>query len=236
MEEPQDTIAIDATAVAEAFVLQKRQYNTIIISGIAIAVLFHQVAGIFVTTRGMMPVLRLLFSDTLAWATLPLLYLYATKVEGRDFFLWKEKARTVWFYIAAIVVLFVLTFCSRFIASIPRLLGFHDDYTVMKYWHTILKNDKPMLVFTCLTAGFTEELLMRAYVLPRLYLLFRSGYLPIIISALIFSLLHLGYGNLSECIFTFVFGLICALFYKKFQSIQVLIIFHFLYDLFAFLR
>jgi membrane protease YdiL (CAAX protease family) len=104
----------------------------------------------------------------------------------------------------------------------------------MKYWHGIIKSNRPLLFFTCLTAGFTEELQMRAYVLPRLSLLFKSEYWPVVISALIFSFLHLGYWNLSECIFTFVFGFICAMFYKKYQNIQVLIILHFLYDLLAF--
>lgn len=235
MEETPEAVTMDVTADARMLVLQKRQYNTIIIAGIAIAILFRPVTGTLVLTKGMSPILRLLCSDILAWTTLPLLFIYATKVEDRDFFLWKEKVQTIWFYIAAIAVLFVLAFCAHLIASVPRQLGYHDNYTVMRYWHTLLKNEKPMLVFTCITAGFTEELLMRAYVLPRLYLLFKSSYLPIIISALIFSLLHLGYGSLSECIFTFVFGLICALFYKKFQSIQVLIIFHFLYDLLVFL-
>jgi membrane protease YdiL (CAAX protease family) len=219
---------------AEINIIAKRQYNTIILTGMGIAVLFHPVMGTLLITKDIAPILRLLCSDLLMWATLPLLYLYATKVEGRDFFLWKEKVQTIWFYIAAITVLFILAFCAHLIASIPRLLGFHDNYTVMKYWRSILKADKPLLVFTCLTAGFTEELQMRAYILPRLNVLFKSDYLPVLISALIFSLLHIGYGNLSEGIFTFVFGLICALFYKKFQNIQVLIIFHFLYDFLAF--
>jgi membrane protease YdiL (CAAX protease family) len=234
MEEIQDTMVIDNIAIIEDSTIQKRQYNTIILAGVCIAVLFHQVAGTYVIVRSLPPVFRLLTSDLLMWSTLPLLYYYAKKVEGRDFFLWKEKAQNLWFYVAAITVLYILTFCGGFIASIPRRLGYHDNYTVIKYWHAIIKNDKPLLFFTCLTAGFTEELQMRAYVLPRLSLLFKPGYWPVVISALIFSFLHLGYWNLSECIFTFVFGLICALFYKKYQNIQVLIILHFLYDLSAF--
>jgi uncharacterized protein len=214
--------------------LAKRQYNTIILAGISIAVLFKQVIGPYLIFRGEPPLFRLLVSDVLMWISMPLLYLYAIKVEGRDFFIWKEKPRTFWFYIAAIAVLFVATKGCSLISNIPQLLGYHDNYTVMRYWRTALKGDVPMIVFTSITAGFTEELQMRAYVLPRLYMLLKPPYLPIVISALIFSLLHLGYGNLAECIFTFGFGVVCALFYKKYQSIQVLIIFHFLYDLIAF--
>ena len=234
MEEIQDIMVVDATAVTQESAMQKRQYNAIILAGIAIAVFFHQLIGQYVLIKGISPVLRLLISDMIMWASLPLLYLYAVKVEGRDFLLWKGKHRPIWFYIAGIVVLFILIgFASR-IASIPRLLGFHDNYKIMNYWQAVIKNNKPMIFFTCLTAGFAEELQIRAYVLPRLYLLFKTPYLPVVVSALIFSLLHLGYGNLSECIFTFCFGIICALFYKKFQNIQILVIFHFLFDLLAF--
>jgi len=217
-------------------VLLKRQYNAIILAGIAIAMLFPQVVGTYVLFKGMPPLLRLLTSEVLMWAMLPLLYLYAIKVEGRDFFLWKDKPQTFWFYIAAIAVLFILTFCAHLLSSIPRLLGYKDDYTMMRYYHTLLKADKPMLVFTCITAAFTEELQVRAYILPRLSILFKSEYLPVLISALIFSFLHLAYRNLSECIFTFVFGIICGIFYKKYQNIQVLMIFHFLYDLMVLLK
>jgi membrane protease YdiL (CAAX protease family) len=193
MEEIQDTAVIDGATDNRIFVLQKRQYNTIIIAGIAIAVLFDAVVGTLVLTKSIDPPLRLFLSRLLMWGTLPLLYLYAVKVEDRPFLLWTEKARNVWFYIAAIAVLFFLTYCGVMISAIPRLLGFHDNYTIMKHWNEQLKHDKPMIVFVCLTAGFTEELLIRGYVLPRLCLLFRSAYMPIIISSLIFSLLHLGY-------------------------------------------
>ena len=216
--------------------IAKRQYNAIVLTGIGVAVLFKQVIGPYLIFKGEPPLFRLLVSDVLMWITLPLLYLYAIKVEGRDFFIWKDKPRTFWFYIAAITILFIVTKCCGFISTIPRLFGYHDDYTVMRYWRTALKGDIPMLVFTSITAGFTEELQMRAYILPRLYMLLKSPYLPIVISALIFSLLHLGYHNLGECIFTFGFGVVCAFFYKKYQNIQILIIFHFLYDLIAFLR
>lgn len=220
----------------QVLIIQKRQFNAIIIAGIAIAVLFHGVVDTLVLTKSMMPVFRVVLGELITWGTLPVLYLYAVKVEDRDFFIWSEKSRSVWFYIISIAALFVLTYGDRLIASIPRQLGFQDDYKVMRYYSTLFKSNRPLLVFVCLTAGFTEEVLMRGYVLPRLCLLFKSSYLPVIISALIFSLLHLGYGNLSEIIFTFVFGIICAVYYNKYQNIQVLIIFHFLYDYMVFSR
>ncbi|MBS1528521.1 MAG: CPBP family intramembrane metalloprotease [Bacteroidetes bacterium] len=86
----------------------------------------------------------------------------------------------------------------------------------------------------CLTAGVVEKLTIRGFVLPRLSLIFESKYIPIIISSILFSLLHIGYRNVGECIFTFLFGLMSALCYEKFRNIKVLMIFHFLFDLMIF--
>jgi len=214
----------------------KRQYNTIILAGIGIAILFHPVIGTLFFFKNLLPLWRLIISTALTWVTLPVLYQYAIKVEDRPFLLWHEQRRTFIFFIGSIIVLFILAFCAEFISWIPWKLGFHDDYKVMRYWNAIIKQNKLLVFFICISAGTTEELLLRGYILPRLTLLFKSAYVPILISALIFSLLHLGYGNLSECIFTFLFGLICAVYYTRYQNITVLIAFHFLFDLLAFSR
>ncbi|MGZ3752533.1 MAG: CPBP family intramembrane glutamic endopeptidase [Mucilaginibacter sp.] len=231
MQDIQNTVLIDETDIAAPTRLQKRQYNTIIIAGVAIAVLFYPVFGTLVLSKSLLPVVRVFLSRIVIWATLPLVYQYAVKVEGRPFFLWKEKRQNIGFYIAAIIILFVLAYFAIFISAIPARLGFHDDYTAMKYWHKILASHIVLRVFVCITAGITEELLLRVYVLPRICLLFKSSYMPIIITSFLFSLMHLSYGNLAECIFTFVFGLICALCYYKYRNIKVLMIFHALYDL-----
>ncbi|HTD97904.1 MAG TPA: CPBP family intramembrane glutamic endopeptidase [Mucilaginibacter sp.] len=216
----------------QVLILPKRRYGTlIIIAGIAIAILFYPVVGTLVLNKKMDPVFRIFISRLIIWATLPLVYRYAVKVEQRDFLLWKETTRRTYFYIAAVAVLFLLIFGAQIIASVPRYLGFHDNVVVLKYWNDMLRHHLFLFVFTCFTAGVTEELLIRGYVLPRLSLLFKSGYQPVIISSLLFSLLHIGYRNLGECIFTFVFGIICAVCYQKYRNIKLLMLFHFLYDL-----
>ncbi|HEX3387333.1 MAG TPA: type II CAAX endopeptidase family protein [Mucilaginibacter sp.] len=216
--------------------LKKKQYNAIILAGIGIALLFSPVVDTLTFLRNLLPLWRLLISTAVTWITLPVLYQYAVKVEGRPFLLWQEQRRNILFFVGSIIVLFILAFCAQFISLIPFRLGFHDDYKVMHYWHTIIKQNKLVVFFICISAGTTQELLMRGYILPRLTLLFKPAYLPVLLSALIFSLLHLGYGNLSECIFTFLFGLFCAVYYVKYQNISVLIVFHFLFDLLALTR
>ncbi len=216
--------------------IAKRQYNTIILAGVGIAILFRPVIDTLVLSKSILPWWRLMISTAVTWISLPVIYQYAIKVENRKFLLWEERRRNILFFIISIIVLFVLALIGNFVASIPRHLGFHDDYTVIKYWDAIIKQNKIALFFICISAGATEELLIRGYVLPRLSLLFKSAYVPVILSSLIFSILHLGYRNLSELIFTFLFGILCAIYYKKYQNLTVLIVFHFLFDLMAFSR
>jgi len=216
--------------------IAKRQFNTIILAGIAIAILFSPIVDTLLFLKNFLPLWRLIISTAVTWITLPVLYQYAIKVEGRPFLLWEEQKFSISFFIVSIIALFLLVFCAQLISAIPFKFGFHDDYTVMRYWRKIIKQNELTVFFICMSAGITEELLLRGYILPRLTLIFKSNYAPVILSALIFSLLHLGYGNLSECIFTFLFGVICAIYYMKYQNMTVLVVFHFLFDLLAFSR
>jgi hypothetical protein len=87
-----------------------------------------------------------------------------------------------------------------------------------------------LLLFTCLTAGITEELIFRGYLLPRLEILFKNKWAAIIISALLFGLAHGGYGDLSKMLVPFIIGFIFAFYYTRYRSLTVLIICHFLID------
>jgi membrane protease YdiL (CAAX protease family) len=146
----------------------KRQYNTIILAGIGIALLFHPVVGTLVISKNILPMWRLVISSALTWICLPVLYQYAIKVENRPFLLWQERRRSLVFFILSLVVLFILIAIANLIANIPHRLGFQDDFTVMKYWNGIIKQNKIVLFFICISAGVTEELLIRGYILPRL--------------------------------------------------------------------
>lgn len=216
----------------QALILPKNRYNTaIIICGIIIAVLLDMLLYVLVPGKGMSATERWFISRLACWTTLPFLYLYSVKVEGRDFLLWKERSYRTYFYIAAVAILLLITSFIQVISNIPHYLKFNDNYIEMRYVTTLMRRNRMLFVFTCITAGITEELTIRGYVLPRLSLLFKSEYIPILISAFLFSFIHFGYYNLSEIIFTFTFGLVSALFYHKYRNIKMLMIFHFLYDL-----
>jgi membrane protease YdiL (CAAX protease family) len=57
----------------------------------------------------------------------------------------------------------------------------------MKVLVQVLKK-KLLLVFTCLTAGITEEIIFRGYLLPRLEILLKNKNLSVIISSLFLDL------------------------------------------------
>src|SRR5258708_12344817 len=55
----------------------------------------------------------------------------------------------------------------------------------------VLRRSKWLLVFTCLTAGGTEGLLFRGYLIPRLQFFFKGSYPSLIISSRFFRLAHI---------------------------------------------
>lgn len=91
------------------------------------------------------------------------------------------------------------------------------------------------MVFTALTAGVTEEFIFRGYLQPRLTVIFKNPYAAIILSSLLFGLLHFKYGTLANVIGPIFIGLIFSLYYWKYRNLTVLILCHFLWDLISLL-
>ena len=86
------------------------------------------------------------------------------------------------------------------------------------------------MIMTAITAGVVEELIFRAYLVPRLEVIFKNKYMPVIFSALMFSALHLGYYSWHELLFTFLFGIVFAIHYQWYRNISILIITHAIID------
>jgi membrane protease YdiL (CAAX protease family) len=106
---------------------------------------------------------------------------------------------------------------------------------VVQEMAAIVNKSMPLLVFASLTAGFTEELIFRAYLVPRLELLFKSKPAAVIISALLFSMAHYHYFSVGEMVFTFCLGVVFAIYYKWYRNIKVLIFTHAFIDFVSFL-
>jgi uncharacterized protein len=73
------------------------------------------------------------------------------------------------------------------------------------------------LIFTFLIAPINEEILFRGFLVPRV---------GIILSAIIFAILHLSYLSISEFLAAFVFGLLAGYVFKKRRSLYSTILAH----------
>ncbi|TDP02514.1 CPBP family intramembrane glutamic endopeptidase [Flavobacterium sp. 245] len=166
------------------------------------------------------------------WASLLLLLLYAAKIEKQPFLLWKETEYSFTDFAIALFKTFVKLFVAVYITSLLIMLfKVTAESVVLEKALALFKKSYLLLFFTCVTAGITEELIFRGYLLPRLELLFKNKIPAIIISSVLFGLLHIGYGTLLNVIGPIVIGLVFAIQYKKYRNIKILIICHFLWDL-----
>jgi membrane protease YdiL (CAAX protease family) len=207
-----------------------RQKVTIMI-GIALVVIIPVVLSILLLNARLNSSDRIFYSRFIFWLEVLVMFFYAGKIEHRKFLLWGEKGVDIGFFILAVVLLYFIALACGFAANIPRLFGWREDNSIYKRLVPLFIHRQWLLVFVCFTAGVTEELLMRGYVLTRVSLLVKNRYVPIIVSALLFSALHYSYKSLRELIFAFLIGLIYGIFYEKYRNIKVLIAAHFLLDL-----
>lgn len=165
------------------------------------------------------------------WGVLLLIYLYTLGFEKNSFLLWTENEYKPLVYIKSIFVTMLSLIGILLIVILPlKFSGANMESQKLKLIVALLKDNFPLLLFTCLTAGITEELLFRGYLLPRLQLLFNSILLPVLLSSLFFGLLHFGYGTFAQVIGPFGIGLVLAIHYYKYRNLKIIIICHFLWD------
>ena len=97
----------------------------------------------------------------------------------------------------------------------------------------IMHAHKVLIVIVPVIAGVVEELIFRGYIQTRLQLFFKKAYMPIILSSVMFGIVHIGYGTIPQIIVPCFIGLVMAIHYYKYRNIKILIICHFLYDFIA---
>jgi hypothetical protein len=119
---------------------------------------------------------------------------------------------TVGGLVAAFVVLLLLSLVAYY-------FGFNDEAKVTQ---TISGIPLYLLVLAIIFAPIFEELLFRAVLVPR------AG---VVLSALLFGLLHFGYGSVVEVIGVVLVGLILGLVFRSSKSITPCILIHFIYNL-----
>lgn len=175
-------------------------------------------------------------SRLLYWLVLLLVWFYSIKVEKQPLLIWEERKYKLSTYIAAIIVIILILFiCLIFLVILFYFIVGKTPTTSTKLLGmvNIFRENKLLVLFTVLTAGIVEELIFRGYLQPRLEIIFKNPYLAIIISSILFALLHYGYGTVINVIGPFIIGLVFSYYYWKYRNIKVLIICHFLWDLFS---
>jgi uncharacterized protein len=167
------------------------------------------------------------------WICLLLVFLYANQIENQKFLLWNEQQLSILEYVKSFFkIIASIIIGALLIRLLLYLLGGNvEENPKLKEIVAVLKTNYPLLIFTCLTAGITEELIFRGYLMPRLQLFFKNNYASIVISSLLFGLMHIGYGTIFQVLGPMMIGLVFAIHYKKFRNIKILIFCHFFWDL-----
>lgn len=177
---------------------------------------------------------RIICSLFVDWVVVGFLFLYAIRIEKQPFLIWQGNDSGAGFTLLSVLVLYVAYILEGVISSIPSAFGHRESNELMRIIMQSLKGRPLLIFFVSITAGVTEELIFRAYVLTRLSTFFKSPYFPVIISSVIFSALHYRYHSLTEFIFTFLFGVVCSVYYIRYRNIHALILVHFLIDFIVF--
>lgn len=229
IDEPIETeiLVVDEAAI------NSRRYKALIITGIFLPLMLYPYLGYLFLNYDFNFTYRIIFSEILKWIVLGVLYLYATKFEINSFLLWRERHYDAGFYIKFVILLYLMIIGVGVIAHMPLWFGYHDNNSIMQKMDLIVKRYPLLLTCVCITAGVSEELIFRGYILSRLSLLFENRHWPVVISALIFTSVHLGYKNLGELIFVFLFGLIFGYHYQRYRNLTVLMVVHFITDIIA---
>ena len=166
------------------------------------------------------------------WICLILVLLYANQIENQKFLLWNEQQLSIFEYVKSFFkIIASIIIGALLIRLLLYLLGGNiEENPKLKEIVAVLKTNYPLLIFTCLTAGITEELVFRGYLMPRLQLFFKNNYASIAISSLLFGLMHIGYGTIFQIIGPMMIGLVFAIHYQRFRNIKILIFCHFFWD------
>lgn len=165
------------------------------------------------------------------WTVLLIIFLYSLLIEKGSFLLIKEKKYSIIFNIKAIVFLYLIcVFGGAILNGLIQFLIHKEESNKILQFTSLFKNDYFLIIFTCLTAGIVEELLMRGYIQPRIEKIYNSPLLGILVSAALFGILHSTYGTIGQVVVPFFIGAVFAMFYKKYSNIKILIVCHFMID------
>jgi membrane protease YdiL (CAAX protease family) len=210
--------------------LARRRYYALVIVGMALPFLTEAFLTLTVYQKGQSYFTSFAESRFIIWVSLGLLFFYSRYAEVQRFLLWDEEEHSLGFYLKWVILLFLLCYVAQVASHIPYWFGLHEKRTVSLKLDQMMKQYPAFGFFTAATAGITEELFFRGYVMGRLALFFRNKHYVVLISAALFCGVHLSYHYWGETIYTFLLGLIFGYHYYRYHNIKVLVIMHFIVD------
>ncbi|HTD97905.1 MAG TPA: type II CAAX endopeptidase family protein [Mucilaginibacter sp.] len=214
----------------QTLIPQKTPSATIIITGIALAMLIPLGLTIAIGDTSISYYDKVFYSRFFYWGTMLFLFFYAYKIEHQPLLIWKPAKFDAWIFIVSVIVLYLLFIGAAIVSAIPTFLGLHDNREVITKIIKVITGHPFLLFLISFTAGVTEEFIFRGYILTRLMQLFKKPLWPVLISSILFSALHYKYNSLHEYIFAFAIGVIFSIYYIKYRDIKPLIVTHFLID------
>lgn len=215
-------------------ILKEKEHDTVLkglILTLFLLICFSVAAKLFsINTASNLSVsTRFFISRIFFWAYFAAIYLYVIIREKQALLLWADVGYSISFYILSVIcVLLVIIAGATIVAVILKSMGMFKQSKVMPL---LIGMNVPVKLLGIFTAGFLEEFIFRGYMIPRLQLFFKSRHVPIIISSVIFGLLHLGYGTVVNVVGPIIIGLVFGYHYQRYRNIKILIICHLLIDL-----
>jgi hypothetical protein len=217
---------MDTSAVTYA----NKPNNALLFGGIVLTLVWLIFFDYWLGHRQMAYYDRLFYSRFIYWGLVVVLFFYTSKIEHQPFLLWKEENNAISFFLLSVFLLYLSSIGAAIVSAIPVLLGEHENNVIVKKIIAVITGHQAMIFFIALTAGVTEELIFRGYLLTRLSQWFKNNVAATIVSSLLFAALHYKYGSLRELIFTFLIGMIFSIYYIRYRNIKAIIVTHFLID------
>jgi len=214
---------------------QQTQKKSPLIIGIIIAFILSGMP-VFLYFMGLKPfpysATFIFFNEIYYWFVLMVLFVYVTRIEKQKYLIWDEKNYPLTYYLKSVFKTLGIMFIGMMIIGVLlKISGINDQSDKMSKIIQILHKHKILIILISLTAGITEELIFRAYMLTRLEMLIKKPAMSILISAVLFGILHISYGTVGQILGPLFLGIIFAAHYYRFRNIKIIIICHFVWNL-----
>ena len=214
---------------------QQTQKKSPLIIGIIIAFILSGMP-VFLYFMGLKPfpysATFIFFNEIYYWFVLMVLFVYVTRIEKQKYLIWDEKNYPLTYYLKSVFKTLGIMFIGLMIIGVLlKISGINDQSDKMSKIIQILHKHKILIILISLTAGITEELIFRAYMLTRLEMLIKKPAMSILISAVLFGILHISYGTVGQILGPLFLGIIFAAHYYRFRNIKIIIICHFVWNL-----